>query len=232
MPANLGSLRVRRLSGRSATSGSSSPRHGRHAPRPDRRQAAEDVLRGHPPRVRTLTRPTGKRAAAVTGHDATPPGPKNPAESRIADRRYHQPGPGGCRLSLYPRRHRGRDHPDRRPPMASRISPTSSIRSAEPGTASSGACKPDRHRRRADLSRIVELCRDPAHRRGPDAPVPWLPGLGPDAVAAEGRLEQIEGVGGGVGQHGTDLFARLPGQAAPGGLGGQHAVHRGKHGRY
>src|SRR5213078_3601466 len=52
---------------------------------------------------------------------------------------------------------------------------------------------------------------------------PWLPGPGPDAVAAEGRLEQVERAGGLFSQHGTNLFAGLPGQAEPAGLGGQHA---------
>jgi len=59
-----------------------------------------------------------------------------------------------------------------------------------------------------------------------------LPGPGTDAIAAKGRFEQVEGACRGVGQRGTDLLGRLSGEAALGGLGGQHAVHRSEEGCY
>src|SRR5215831_7909763 len=39
---------------------------------------------------------------------------------------------------------------------------------------------------------------------------------GPDAVAAQGRLDQVEGPVGGLREHLADLVARLAGQDAPG----------------
>ena len=47
-----------------------------------------------------------------------------------------------------------------------------------------------------------------------------------DKVAAQGRLEQIEGPAGGRRKPLADPVARLPGQAAPGAFGVQHPVNR------
>jgi hypothetical protein len=51
---------------------------------------------------------------------------------------------------------------------------------------------------------------------------------GADAVAAQGRSEQVERGRGRASQPGTDLRPGLPGQAAPRGLRVQHAVHGGE----
>ena len=56
-------------------------------------------------------------------------------------------------------------------------------------------------------------------------------GSGPDAVAAQGRLEQVKGPAGGRREHLADLVARLAGQDAPGAFGEQHPVNRGELGR-
>jgi uncharacterized protein (TIGR02246 family) len=51
-------------------------------------------------------------------------------------------------------------------------------------------------------------------------------GSGPDAVAAQGRFEQVEGSAGGLREHLGDLVTRLALQDASRAFGEQHAVNR------